>query len=68
MLDGFRATGRVGYYKGDNRMSREQVIERCKFELATNFECPSQQILGVYGAKLGLSWDKMRDLLESLID
>lgn len=48
-------------------MTRQQIIDRCKFELATNFECPSEQILGVYGAMLGLNSRQMSELLASLI-
>lgn len=45
------------------KMTREQIIERCRFELVTNFDCPSKRILGVFGAKLGLNWQQMQDLL-----
>lgn len=48
-------------------MTTEQVIERCKFELATNFDCPSEQILGVYGSKIGLNSRQMYELLASRI-
>lgn len=40
-------------------MTRDEIIEHCKFELATNFECPSEQILGVYGSRLGLTSREM---------
>ena len=46
---------------------REAIIERCKFELATNFECPSEQILGVFGAQIGLSSRQMFELLAERI-
>jgi hypothetical protein len=39
------------------------IETRCRFELSTNFECPSARILGVYGAKLGLSGQQMFDRL-----
>jgi hypothetical protein len=40
-------------------MTREQIIEKCGFELATNFDCPAAQILRFYGAKLGMSGEQM---------
>ena len=39
--------------------NKTQIIEKCKSELAMNFECPSERILGVYGAKLGLDSKEM---------
>ena len=49
-------------------MTKEQVIERCKFELATNFDCPAEQILGVYGSQIGLTSKQMYALLASRIE
>ena len=49
-------------------ITREAIVDRCRFELATNFECPSERILGVYGAKLGLDSRQMFDLLASQIE
>lgn len=46
---------------------KEQVIKQCSFELATNFDCPAPQILGVYAAKIGLNSRQMFDLLASRI-
>jgi hypothetical protein len=43
------------------------VVERCQFELATNFDCPSSQILGIYGHKIGLTSPEMGRLLQDLI-
>ena len=40
-----------------------KVMHDCRRELAMNFDCPSEQILGVYGAKLGLSSKQMYDKL-----
>jgi hypothetical protein len=51
----------------DKATAREQAIQRCKCELATNFDCPSEQILGIYGAQIGLSSREMFDLLASRI-
>lgn len=48
-----------------NNDTRLEVIRACSFELATNFDCPSEQILGVYGAKLGLTSREMFNLLSS---
>lgn len=50
-----------------DQKSRQDVINQCKFELATNFECPSEQILGVYGSRLGLNSREMYELLASQI-
>lgn len=46
------------------QLTRLAIIEACKFELATNFDAPADSILGFYGAKLGVSSDKMRKILE----
>jgi hypothetical protein len=48
-------------------MTRNEIIEACKTELAINFDCPAKQILRVYGAKLGISGEQMDKLLRSLI-
>ena len=47
--------------------TREQIIDACRKELAMNFECPAERILGFYGAKLGMSSKEMDELLRSLI-
>jgi hypothetical protein len=47
------------------QQKREEIINRCKFELATNFDCPSEQILGVYGSRIGLSSRDMFNLISS---
>lgn len=52
----------------EQRRRAEAIINRCKFELSTNFECPSEQILGVYGAQIGLDSRGMLDLLASRIE
>lgn len=39
--------------------NKTQILDKCKKELAMNFECPAEQILGVYGAKLGLDSKEM---------
>jgi hypothetical protein len=46
------------------QLDRLATIEACKFELATNFDAPAESILGFYGARLGVSSDKMREILE----
>lgn len=43
------------------------VIDQCRRELAMNFDCPAAQILRVYGAKLGMTGDEMRQQLEELM-
>ena len=45
----------------------QPVIDACRSELAMNFECPAERILGFYGAKLGMSSKEMDELLRSLI-
>lgn len=40
-----------------------QIFDQCRSELATNFYCSADQILGVYGAKLGLSSEEMGKLI-----
>ncbi len=37
----------------------DATINACKTELATNFDCPSEQILGFYGAKLRITGPEM---------
>lgn len=46
---------------------REAIIKSCGFELSTNFDCPSEQILGVYGAKIGINSREMFGLLANRI-
>lgn len=41
----------------------ERIIDGCRTELAINFDCPAPQILRVYAAKLGISVDRLKDLL-----
>ena len=41
----------------------ELTIENCKQELALNFDCPSEQILGFYGAKLRITGKEMLDAI-----
>ena len=47
--------------------TKEQIIDACRKEIAMNFECPAERILGFYGAKLGMSSKEMDELLRSLI-
>jgi len=50
-----------------SRFNMQPVIDACRSELAMNFECPAERILGFYGAKLGMSSKEMDELLRSLI-
>lgn len=43
--------------------TQENLIERCKFELATNFDCPAEQIIRVYAARIGMSAAGLKKLL-----
>jgi hypothetical protein len=43
--------------------THNEFIEKCKSELAMNFECPSEQILGVYGSKMGLTSKEMFEVI-----
>ncbi len=41
----------------------DAVISACKSELAMNFDCPSEQILGFYGAKLKITGKEMLEAI-----
>jgi hypothetical protein len=58
------ATKKMAYRAGAPDI--KAIVDQCKFELATNFDCPSNQILGVYGARFGFSSQEMGRLVREL--
>ena len=53
------------------RYTAEQVqrcLDACRTELAINFDVPAQQILGIYGAKLGMTGEGIGQMLRDSID
>lgn len=39
------------------------MMAACDYELATNFDCPSKRIIGVWCSRMGITWDQYRAMV-----